>query len=352
MTEKLANEYINLDGYPDQIVELSAEGKIYSVSGNCFGELKFVPGNHIFEAFPADLRMRLKNSLEKCVVGKNIFTIELEVKSKFFEFRMLPRVPNVMMFVRDITAQTMAEQIIRSHYLQLIESGKQAALRQLAGGVAHEINNPLAIIMGKAEALSDKLEEEELEPDAMKESIETVKQMVGRISHIVNSLRNFACDVDPETLCTKKVQEIVGSALSICWERFRNFGITIDVKDLSAEMTIECRPNQIEQALLNLFINSFEAIKGLSERWIRVETMPIGEMIKIVVTDSGNGIDPQIAGLIMQPFFTTKDLGKGVGTGLSITKGIVEQHGGEINLNSRSINTSFELLLPRVQRKK
>ena len=110
---------------------------------------------------------------------------------------------------------------------------------------------------------------------------------------------------------------------------------------------MNCRSTQIEQVLLNLLSNSYDAIVNTPGPWILIVVKSNGQTAEISVTDSGKGIAPEIVSKIMQPFYTTKEVGKGTGLGLSISLGIIKSHHGEFYYDQNSKNTRFVIQLPK-----
>ena len=123
----------------------------------------------------------------------------------------------------------------------------------------------------------------------------------------------------------------------------------LSVSEIRKGLVIECRPSQISQALLNLLNNSFDAVANLSHAWVRLDVVERDGSVELSVTDSGKGIAPELREKILQPFFTTKELGQGVGLGLSISNGLIESHRGMLRMDTRSSNTRFVVTLPSKQ---
>jgi signal transduction histidine kinase len=121
------------------------------------------------------------------------------------------------------------------------------------------------------------------------------------------------------------------------------------VSETYPRLTIECRPTEISQILLNLLNNAFDAVFSLSEKWVELQVEELPDEIRIQVTDSGSGISKGIREKLMQPFFTTKEPGKGTGLGLSISNRIALKHHGKIYLDESCKNTRFVLVLPKRQ---
>ncbi|WP_408096532.1 CHASE domain-containing protein [Peredibacter sp. HCB2-198] len=225
--------------------------------------------------------------------------------------------------------------------MQLIHSSKMASLGEMASGMAHEINNPLTIILGKIQVITLMLEELEIHHPSIFEEINKIKTTTDRIGKIVKGLRTFSRGSYNDPFEFVPLERVVTETLDLCAEKFRATGIELKIEDIPP-VSIICRPSQISQVLLNLFNNAYDAIEGLEEKWIQLSFEVIKDnRILIIVTDSGHGIPSEVAEKIMEPFFTTKDVRRGTGLGLSIAKGIIEAHGGNIWLDMENTRTRF-----------
>jgi len=241
-----------------------------------------------------------------------------------------------------------AQKRIEDERAKSLASSKMASLGEMAGGVAHEINNPLAIIIGKCQSLMVKAEQGGLTPIALKESLGSIEKTSHRIARIVKGLRTFARDAEADPFLSSDLSEIVQETLSFCQSRLSNHGVDVRIR-IEAGTLFECRATQISQVLLNLINNAHDAIEELPERWIEISAVEKDGWISIRVMDSGAGIPAGLADRLMEPFFTTKDVGKGTGLGLSISRGIVEGHGGRLSLDRSCKNTCFVIEVPKRQ---
>jgi len=228
-------------------------------------------------------------------------------------------------------------------------SSKMSALGEMAGGVAHEINTPLAVIQMRADQLLEAIEEKNLDPELLHNSLKAIDQTVRRISKIINGLRAFARDGRKDPLAPHSAVRLVEDTFSLCRERFKNHGVSLEFSH-SGDVEILCRPSEIGQVLLNLLNNSFDAIQDLQSKWVKVELQDREQEIAILIIDSGPGIPDEIQKKMMQPFFTTKEIGKGTGLGLSISKGIVESHHGLLQIDNSRSNTTFIIRFPKNNR--
>ncbi|WP_413557084.1 sensor histidine kinase [Bdellovibrio sp. HCB209] len=225
-------------------------------------------------------------------------------------------------------------------------SAKLASLGEMAGGIAHEINTPLNVILLSAEQQMDLLEDGNLDRQSMKESIEKVQSTTNRIATIVRGLRTFARDGTKDPIEEISVQTLIDNTLSLCYEKFKLANVDL-ILPPPTKLILPCRPVQISQVLLNLLNNSFEAIRDLPKKWIAIGVSDLGEQIELRITDSGPGIDPEIQAEIFRPFYTTKEIGKGTGLGLSISRGLVEAHQGQLYVDIDHNHTSFVIRLPK-----
>ncbi len=235
---------------------------------------------------------------------------------------------------------------LRQANTSLIQSAKMAALGEMAGGISHELNTPLAIISMKSSLLKELIENDEFHKNTFLEWVTSIETTTFRIAKIIAGLKSFSRDGDNDHFATTNIKELVEDTLSLCIERFKNHGIELRSCAIQEDLEADCRATQISQALLNLLNNAHDAVIARSEKWISIEIKKTDQTLIIGVTDSGQGISREIKDKIMQPFFTTKEVGKGTGLGLSITKGILESHGGTLKLDGESKHTRFVLELP------
>lgn len=231
----------------------------------------------------------------------------------------------------------------------LVASAKMSSLGEMASGIAHEINTPLAVIAMRAEQLEECIEDGSLEKVDILNGLSIIKVTTARIAKIISGLRFFARDGKGLPTALVPISSIIEETLSFCRERFENHGVHIEViQSESNQLEIDCRSVEISQVLLNLLNNAYDAIEHLNEKkWVRIEVQDRNENVEISVIDCGLGIPKEIQEKIMQPFFTTKDVGKGTGLGLSIARGVIQSHNGKLYINSESRNTCFTILLPK-----
>jgi PAS domain S-box-containing protein len=242
-----------------------------------------------------------------------------------------------------------AQDIIQQQQLKLIASSKMAALGEMAGGVSHEINNPLTVIHGFAQKLELLAGRDTLDREAVRDIARNIRKGAHRISKIVKGLRAIARGSEHDPFQLIPLQTIMDDTLELCRERIVKSGIQLELDPIPADLHLECRAEQIAQVLLNLLNNAYDALQNMQERWIRVTVNGDAEWITLTVSDSGPGIPSELQEQIMQPFFTTKKAGHGTGLGLSISRSIVNAHRGHLYLDAKCSTTRFVITLPRYQ---
>jgi signal transduction histidine kinase len=230
-----------------------------------------------------------------------------------------------------------------------IHASRLAAIGEMAGGLAHEINTPLATIKLLTSQALQEAQGDIPDLGLMLQQLTMTDRTVDRLSKIVKSLKTFAREGSTDPFEATDVKELINDSVSLLVERFRSHNIDLQIKVSDPSPTIFCRPIQIGQVLVNLLNNAHDAMEASETKRIEISATDKGDMVEIRVTDSGPGIPPEIREKIFNPFFTTKSVDKGTGMGLSISHGILNSHHGKITLDKDSEQTSFIIILPKVQ---
>lgn len=223
-----------------------------------------------------------------------------------------------------------------------IASAQLVSLGEVAGTIAHEINNPVTVIIAKTETMLKKIDSN-TEFDA-KADIEKIRSTAYRISQIVAGIKTLSHHTELEKLDAVDLKTVVQEIQTVLDSQLKKNQITTTVKIDDSTMVIG-RTHQIGQVILNLFTNSIYAIKDQESPWITISAEKMKSQLVISFTDSGNGIPKEIQEKILEPYFTTKSAKHGTGLGLSISKKIITAFGGKFELDSKSPNTKFVITL-------
>lgn len=231
---------------------------------------------------------------------------------------------------------------------QLVLASKMSALGEMTGGIAHEINTPLATIKLLISQTLREVQEDLLDLEVLTDHLHKIDLTTDRIVKIIKGLKTFARSGDLDPMEPASVQGIIEDTIVVSEEFFKRHSIELRWNIPAETIQIQCRAVEIGQVLLNLITNAIDAIQNLPEKWLDLEVREAGEYIEISLTDSGAGIPAEVRDKMFQPFYTTKPVGKGTGIGLSISHGIVRNHNGELFVDSSCPHTRFVIRLPKV----
>jgi signal transduction histidine kinase len=240
---------------------------------------------------------------------------------------------------------------------QLVQAAKLSAVGQLVSGVAHELNNPLSVVIGHGQLMLKKDP-----PPEIRRPVELIVSQGDRMAKIVQGLLLFSRQ-RASARGAVALADIVEQTLFLRSAQLRLSGIEVDVEQVPDLPAAEGDAHQLQQVILNLVLNAEQAVlQGRAGRaapgdvadpgdriTVRLGRAPRDgrEWVRMEIEDNGPGIPPDVLPRIFEPFFTTKAVGQGTGLGLSISYGIVEQHGGRLMVESRPGRTVFTVLLPR-----
>ena len=233
--------------------------------------------------------------------------------------------------------------------LATIQLTRLASLGEMAAGVTHEINNPLAVIIGRGEMILAQIGDGSATQEEISKSISKMNEMAVRISKIVTSMRKISKGSNKNELVPTNLVSIIDDILNVSTERLRTSFINLDVTGVNAGLSVQVNFTHLSQVIINLLNNSFDELSKVPEDkrniWLMTEEDGNGVILKI--KDSGYGIPADIRGKLFEPFFTTKEVGKGTGLGLSISKGLMIGMGGDLELSPDRMQTCFILRLKK-----
>jgi signal transduction histidine kinase len=215
----------------------------------------------------------------------------------------------------------------------------------MSANIVHEINNPLSIISISNAVLLQKINKNDFS-GALKVQ-QTIASSIERIDKIIKGLKKVSHKNEIGDFASFSLEYVLKETLDLCSELLKGKFIELKVEDFP-DIKINCRPIELTQVFINLINNARDAIVSKDERWIEVGFRVDNKEknLFIDVSDSGEGIPLDVQDKIMETFFTTKAVGVGTGLGLSLSKRIIEEHGGSISLDKKKDHTCFTICLP------
>jgi two-component system, NtrC family, sensor kinase len=251
-----------------------------------------------------------------------------------------------------LTLKTQSEELQKTARLLgetqdlLVHSLKLSFLGEIATEIAHEINNPLAIVIGKISVLKKDLLGQDLLNNKNKADLDMIEVAAERIKKIVRALKSFSRESSKDPLDAVSVKILFEEVATLLQRRFADEDIALTIEPVEESCFVACRQSEILQILINLLENAFDAVKTspIKEISLSAHHSDANETV-LRVRDSGPGIPPDLREKIMRPFFTTKGVGEGTGLGLSISKSLATSNEGSLILESETERTTFELRL-------
>ncbi|WP_155724070.1 ATP-binding protein [Bdellovibrio bacteriovorus] len=256
------------------------------------------------------------------------------------------KVTGYLGILEDVTQLREKEKLLKEQEQKILASSRLASLGEMAAGIAHEINNPLAIINGHVSVLRRVLSQKGVQDGDVTKKLDAIESVIQRIAKIIRGMRSYAHETDLTSEEVIAVDTLVDETLAFCHEKFKSEGVELAAQ-IQPDLKLRGRPYQISQVLLNLLNNAMDAVAVSPVKKVSLDASLRNGGIEISVSDTGPGVPYHLRSKIMEPFFTTKEVGKGVGLGLSISQGIVQAHGGKFYLDDNSTKTRFVIWLPQ-----
>jgi signal transduction histidine kinase len=234
---------------------------------------------------------------------------------------------------------------LESAQRQLIQAEKLNAIGQLAASVAHEINNPLAGVLVYAKLMTKKLNSDSFDKAEAIANLQKIESAVDFCSRIIRGLLDFSRQSEP-ILQPVAMSQVIDQAMLLVGHKAEMSKVKILRQDAPSLPPVQADFSQIQQVIVNLVVNAIEAMPEGGQLTITSSPEKNG-WVQVEVTDTGIGIAPENISKLFSPFFTTKEQGKGVGLGLAVSYGIIERHGGKIEVKSEvGKGSTFTVRLP------
>lgn len=298
-----------------------------------------------------EFRQKAKTFLES---SQDIYQYETIIENQTQSLRLLVCLSRLessqgfMMVAIDTTQAWILEREAVSNREFAINNARLSSLGEMAGGIAHEINNPLAIIHGTSQLMKRLLNAEPPKIENALQALSKISLNCERIGKIILGMKVLSRKGEDDPMIDEDLNQVLAAALDISIGRCKESGIELRVLLPEEPLTIKCRRVQIGQVVVNLLNNGIDAIKEHESRWIEVSVRQEAAILTIMITDSGHGIPETLRQKILEPFFTTKPVGSGTGLGLSISLKIMEEHGGRLRYDTSCPHTRFCMEFPAV----
>ena len=231
--------------------------------------------------------------------------------------------------------------------MKLMHTNKLVSLGEMATNIAHEINNPITIITGQLRMLEKSLKKIEVDVSRPLEVTEKINKNFDRITKIIKSLRSISRKDEDAPIELLKLNDLFESLKDLSIQKLSMNDTFFEIEGLNTEQELEGRETELLQVLLNLVNNSIDSVQEEDDKWVKISVLEKENSFCISILDSGKGIPFDVQVRLFEPFYTTKDIGKGTGLVLSISKGLTERHGGSLTYDNLSINTCFKIDLPK-----
>lgn len=291
-----------------------------------------------FAEFKNAIRQGEAFSTEGKAIGKDGQLMELEVRGVPMIYQGKP---HVLTIIRDITEQKKASEELARQRNALHQNEKLSAMGALVANVAHELNNPLAILMGRAALLENKLKDDPSVGEAHK-----IRVAADRCGRIVRTFLNMARQ-RPAEHTSANLNDVISNALELLGYALKSTDIYIEKNLASFMPNQQMDADQIGQVIVNLLVNAQQALSECKyPRKIEIKTGIVEQKSYLLVADNGPGVDVQIRDRIFDPFFTTKPEGTGTGVGLAVSRSIMRAHQGDLCLEKTQNGAAFRLWLP------
>jgi PAS domain S-box-containing protein len=350
-----------MDNVPDAILTCDSDFVIQSINSSAIRlfdskESDLIERN-LKSLFASDSNVNILKpgiSVQKEVILKRIDETEFPADLWIGPFELVDQSSSYIVVVHDITSRTQAQRELEATRQQYFHQEKMAAIGQLAAGILHEVGNPIAAIAGATSELKnlyagkDLVVDSDSIDDAVSNNIEVIDEQTTRLGKIIREIADFASPKprDREMLDLNGLLQSTTRVLAYD-QRFRSIELDLQLdKNLPAIIGVA---DQLTQVFMNLLINAMDAcstISGDKERII-LKSQLDGDRVHIYVKDNGHGMPKETLGHVLEPFYTTKAVGKGSGLGLSLCETIVLAHGGVLEINTKEgKGTTVHVFLP------
>ncbi len=349
--ELLDFQDLQLQGFIDSIPGYVTwyDENLNFIKKNKFQSDKF----NIVEGFNSNTKF--KDDFNKFIkVNENNFISNYQIiyegETKYFLTLLSKNKINQSLFISsislDVTELKLKELEVDKIREELIHQEKLVSLGEMAGGLAHEINNPLTVIIGRIQLIKTKLARGEVSPEIIEQNLVSIQTTSHKIKKIIDSLRSLARDSYIDISQSYPISHVVQSPIDMMESKLEQAGVKISIEIEDPQQIVYCGLIEVGQVLTNLIINSIHATENLENKWIKIHTYNKVDKLILEFKDSGLGISKEIQQKLFTPLFTTKGPERGNGIGLSLSKKIMNKMNGDMYYNENCENTCFVIVIP------
>lgn len=341
-----------MDHVPTLVFLLDEKGVVNCIAGSISKTLGLDPNKILGESAFAFKNFPFRKSHLRRAQASLQFSVNISISKRIYETKTQTITDDngriwISGITLDITSNIEMDQFLVDERYKILASQRLQSLANLANGIAHEINNPLAIISGYADQLKHLIRKPNSE-GRINFIASKIVETSARCSKVIQSLQDFARDGSRDAFVHASVSQLIEAALQLSSQKFKFEGVKIIWDGIDDDASITCRRVQMVQVIHSLLCNALDACRGATNPSVKITAYQTQDQVEIAVEDNGPGISDAIKNKIFEPFFTTKEVGTGIGVGLSIAKGVMEDHQGQISVNSTQGKTVFTLSFPKV----
>ena len=322
---------------PHSVIRISGDGEVIFANAPAKRQILKKLGVGVGQKVPDEIYSTVKETLG----SDDYLDVDHNLGGRIYACTFVPVVEHsyVNIYGVDITEKISAQEEAEEANQELIQAEKMSSLGVVISGIAHEIRNPLQVILALSESIVDDDDLPRIQKDAQE-----IIDASNRISEIVSDLSTHARDARTLGQSTINLNDVIDKAMEIS-KHTRNLRLVKVVKDYAKSPIVIGSTSELTQIITNFVNNGVDAMDAKGE--LRLSTSSTKKTHTISVTDNGSGMDEATQKKIFDPFFTTKDPGKGTGLGLHVVRKIVEKHGAKLDLKSElGKGTTFTVIFP------
>ena len=255
----------------------------------------------------------------------------------------------VILFMLDITAQKLSQYQMKLKDAHFQHAARLIELGEVVGSIAHEINNPLSVVIGRTQVNRRMLKANVLDLEKLTSNMEVIELSASRIAKLVSGMKSLVRNAEADPATDQSFAKHLEIVQFLIKNKAETKNVNFELVTLTTDLNGFCRPSQIEQVLINLVNNAIDAAADTEDRWTKLIISSNSNYLIFEVIDSGKGISEELLSKIWNPFFTTKEIGKGTGLGLSISHSIIHDNNGHFYYKTGCENTTFVVEIPKIK---